>query len=408
MDASESTVETRPKTTASQPMVTTDEYQAAHGETLAKTLDLATWKPGADLMQMYERLRCEVADAAQQETVLYQRIRQQIFPLLFTRVEAPPQAGVYQATEKQMQEVHRKLLFNGGVEACDGTVVRLDTLPVSISQIGVCTVSYHGDQGSWVHRIYQRDMRCAGEDPVQATMDMLDRRRQRGSVETEGTPDRLSDLARRGVMAYAERAILLDRCTAPWRMGHGSPTPYELLTGCGMPELLRMGLKLMRRLVEDHQKFVFVPSAAAARDFLTIGGALRPLEYAIIDDYKHSLKRLVTHTYRGEAWEGLTEDVDQFANECGPQIVVGMYRASPFDPPQLFYAHRNHAHQAALIALADSVLQQHRGFPMLIDLADAVCSATFGAEYFSAAVQQAYAETGDPYRYLSERRTRPR
>ena len=39
-------------------------------------------------------------------------------------------------------------------------------------------------------------------------------------------------------------------------------------------------------------------------------------------------------------------------------------------PPQLFYAHEDHADIAALVALADSVLQEQRGFPLLIDLAD--------------------------------------
>jgi hypothetical protein len=68
-------------------------------------------------------------------------------------------------------------------------------------------------------------------------------------------------------------------------------------------------------------------------------------------------------------------------------------------PAQMFYAHVDHAHEAALIALADSVLQEHRGFPMLIDLADSLCSATFGADVFTASTQLAYAAAGEPYRY---------
>ena len=108
-----------------------------------------------------------------------------------------------------------------------------DTLPLTITQIGVCLVSYRGDQGSWVHRLFRRDLRGAA-----AT-----RSRRRWSCSSAGggaaagqpsRRDRLSDLARRGIMAYAERAVLLDRRRRLWRMGHGNPTPYELVTGSGM------------------------------------------------------------------------------------------------------------------------------------------------------------------------------
>jgi hypothetical protein len=43
---------------------------------------------------------------------------------------------------------------------------------------------------------------------------------------------------------------------------------------------------------------------------------------------------------------------------------------------------------------------------MLIDLADTVCSTTFGVDSFMASVQLAYTETGQPFRFLGERETR--
>jgi len=86
--------------------------------------------------------------------------------------------------------------------------------------------------------------------------------------------------------------------------------------------------------------------------------------------------------------------------------VVGVFRASKDVPPQVFYAHAEHAQEAALIALADSVLQAHRGFPLLIDLADTVCRSTFGVEGFVSTVQSAYARRGTPLGFLPERDTR--
>ena len=71
-----------------------------------------------------------------------------------------------------------------------------------------------------------------------------------------------------------------------------------------------------------------------------------------------------------------------FTTRLAPQILVGVYRISDELPPHVFYAHTDCVHEAALIAMADSVLQAHSGFPMLLDLADRVCHSTFGEEGF--------------------------
>jgi hypothetical protein len=313
---------------------------------------------------------------------------------------------VYEVGVEHLERVHNGLLVNGGVEACDGTSVVHDTLPITIAQIGVTLVSYRGDQGSWVHRLYRRDLRVSGVDPVDEALELLERRHERAGFDAGSKRDTLSDLGRRGIMTYAERAVLLHKSDAPWRMGHGNPAPYELLTGSGMAELLESSLHVLHELIVGYQRFVFVPSAPSERTLLTIGQALRPLEFAIVDTMKERIERVAVGNYRGEEWARLAGPVRDFAREVGPKIVVGVYRASEMAPPQLFYAHRNHAHEAALIAMADSVMQEHRGFPMLVDLAHTVCSSTFGADSFTASTQLAYAKAGEPFRYLTERQTR--
>src|SRR5207249_3029705 len=117
-----------------------------------------------------------------------------------------------------------------------------------------------------------------------------------------------------------------------------------------------------------HKRFVFVPSTTNRRELLTIGNALEPLEYAIIDTNLEALKGIAEGHYRGEGWGDVVHEVDRFVEDVGPKVVIGMYRASQMSPAQVFYAHADHAHEAALIAMADSVLQEHRGFPMLIEL----------------------------------------
>jgi len=387
------------------PALEASDFQTAFGEPLEQALDLDTWRPGAELATMYERVQREVSEAVRQEGEMHREIRRQIFPLLKTRPLRPACAGVFRTTVEQVETVHSQLLFNGGVEACDGTIAAHDTLPVTITQIGVSLVSYSGDQGSWGQRLFRRDLRAAGASAIEETLEILERRRTRGAVDQPSKRDQLSDLARRGIMAFAERAVLLRKSTAVFRMGHGNPLAYELVTGSGSPQLCEMSCSILRDLV-SFGKFVYIPSGPKERELLTIGGALQPLEYAIVDSLKDKLERVAQGHYRGEHWTGAKKAVDQLVAEAGDKVVIGVYRASSYAPPQVFYAHADHAHEAALVAIADSVLQEHRGFPMLIDLADKVCGMMFGGSTFAASTQLAYADAGEPYRYLAERSTR--
>ena len=381
-----------------------DEFLAAYGESIAQTLDIDTWDRGEDLAKNLERLDREVTQALQQEEVIRKKVRDIVFPQILARPNAPKQAGVIQATTRELRTTQINVLFNGAVEACDGTCVVHDTLPLSIAQIGVCLVSYAGEQGAWVQRLYRRDLRVRGMDPVQEALATLERRDARSGVDQPDRRDRLTELGRRGIMTYAERAVLQHKSQAPWRMGHGNPAPYELLTGSGSMELLNAGLDILAELILGHRRFVFVPSAPGERVLLTIGNALRPLEFAIVETSERRMWPIIKQGHlRGKH----LKKAEDFCSESAPKILVGVYRTSKDVPPQIFYAHADYVQEAALIAMADSVLQSHRGFPMLIDLANTVCASTFGANAFTSTVQSAYADAGNPLGYLGERETRP-
>lgn len=379
------------------------EFLSAYGESLAQTLNLDTWERGEDLAKNFERLDREVAEALQQEDSIRKKVRALVFPQILARPNAPKQAGVFQTTTAQLKATQVNVLFNGAVEACDGTCAVHDTLPISIAQIGVCLVSYAGEQGAWVQRLYRRDLRVRGLDPVQEALSLLERREARSGIEQPDKRDRLTELGRRGIMTYAERAVLLLKSTKPWRMGHGNPAPYELLTGSGSMDLLRAGLNVLSDLILRHKRFVFIPSAPGERVLLTIGNALRPLEFAIVET---SERRMWPIIKQGHLRGGHLKLAEEFVAEAAPKILVGVFRTSKDVAPQIFYAHADHMHEAALVAMADSILQSHRGFPMLIDLAHTVCSTTFGADAFNSTVQSAYAQAGNPLRYLGERETR--
>lgn len=381
--------------------VTSAEFEAAHGESLNSVLNLDTWMAGEDLLATYGRLEREVAEAVAQEDEYRRTIRDIIFGRLHKAVGAPPNAGVYQAQIHDLERVHRGLLFNGGVEACDGISLVHDTIPLTITQIGVCLVSYNGQQGAWAHRLFRRDLRTRTADPIDEVLTILERREKR-EAQGQGT-DSISELARRGIMAYAERAILKDKSTAQWRMGHGNPAAYELLTGlwASYNDRLRVALDLIGWYVQ-HRRFVFVPSAPRKRHWLMIGNALKPLEFAIVQTLQPDTENMIERGHYRETKKAM----EAFCRDIAPQIVIGLYRVWEGAPPYMFYAHVDCAEMAAHIAMADSMLQEHRGFPMLIDLADTVCSTTFGLDTFTPSVQVAYTDAGQPFRYLGERETR--
>jgi len=393
------------KQEAGKPAANLAEFEDAYDEKLSDTLDLDTWTLGKDVAAFLDRTEQEIAEAVERESAAAKYVRDIIFPQIPTVPGAPKNAGKYEARRIDLERVHRGLLFNGGVEACDGTRVVHDTLPLTITQIGVCLVSYNGQQGSWAHRLYRRDLRAKMPDPVEEILDLLQRREKRGGQGQEDDKDKLSELAGRGIMAWAERAILRGKSTAPWRMGHGHPAPYELLPNlwANNIEMLRIPLELIQWYVE-HKRFVFIPSAPRKRHWLTLGNALRPLEYIIFQTLQPEIERLITGHYRDDKLRAMKA----FHDDVAPHIVVGMYRASLAAPPYIFYAHVDQAEVAAHIALADSILQEHRGFPMLVDLADTVCRTTFGADEFTSSVQMAYGDAGEPLRYLGERETRSR
>lgn len=389
-----------------RPPATLPEFEVAFGEPFQQTLDLATWTQGENLIESYTRLEREIADALAKEDSYRKIVREKVFSQLGNAAGAPKNAGVYQANRSDLERVHRGLLFNGGVEACDGISIVHDTIPLTITQIGVCLVSYNGQQGSWAHRLFRRDLRAQASDPVEEVLSILERRERREAQGLEG--EALSELARRGIMAYAERAILRGKSQASWRLGHGSPAPYELLTGLWASQISRMNVSLeLIRWFVDYKRFVFVPSAPRKRHWLMIGNALNPLEFAIVQTLQPDIRHMIdSGGYRDES--GVRPAMEVFYHEVAPKIVVGLYRVWEAAPPYLFYAHVDHADMAAHIAMADSMLQEHRGFPMLIDLADTVCKTTFGVDSLLPSVQVAYTEAGAPFRYMGERETRAR
>ena len=378
-------------------------FADACGEPLDRVLDIDTWESDPDLAALCRRIEDEIGDAVEMETRLGETARREVFAVLAdpSRHGAPAGAGVYKATPEQLLRVCQQVLFNGAVEVCDGTRKEFNTLPITLTQIGVCLAAYRGNQQSFAHRLYQRDLRVQSGDLLSDLMVLLDSRKAgaQGGGQAKGP----SALFRRGLMEYAERAALTYKSQAPWRMGHGQPATFQLLTGSGSMPLLRRSLATLRELILGHKRFVFVPSEDGDKRLLTLGHALQAGEYAIVQTAQADMESIVFAGKYNPADAKLARD---FCREVGSQVVVGVYRAAEGAPPYVFYSHTKHCHEAALIVMADSLLQEHRGFPLLIDLADRLCRAAFGNDIFDGAIQSAYARADAPFRFMGERQTR--
>lgn len=378
---------------------------------LVESLNIDSWVTGANLAELYSRIDHQdiVRSAVENEAKVDKIIRTELFPKIINSLDfIDPNIAHQRFTASMIEKAHLGLLFNGATEASDGTLITHDTLPLTITQIGVCLVSYQGEQGSYAHRLYRKDLQIKGDDPLTEVIQLLENRRGMGTTDGSDneSPTNVSKLAQRALMSYAERAILMDKSKAIWRMGHGNPVPYELLTGfwAGKIEMTNAAVSLFEKII-DHKKFVFVPSATTQRELLAIGNALQPYEYIIVDTLSSYLNKIIDN---GGARGRMLERQKRFVAEYGDKVVLGLYKASSIAPAYLFYAHKDHFQTAALIAMADSVLQEHRGFPMLVDIADNICSATFNPETFFSSIRNAYADAGQPFRYLSERDTRNR
>lgn len=403
--------ETQSRVQVAETGVARGGFESVFDQELEATLDLAAWSAGPDLETLYVRLAEEVGEALSQQARVRDALRHEIIPALADYVPPDDRHLVRhgRVTVEQIERTHRRLLFPGHVEAVDGTSVTHDTVALTVTSLGISAVSYLGDQGTWQQRLYRRDLRYRPKDVVEEARALLDARSRRGAIDQEQNP--LSELARRALMEWGERSVLLDGCRADWRMGHGTPATFQLLTGSGLmtydPEphlrLLPHFDRLLRRFVDEFRNWVFVASEPSERLLLTLGHALEPLEYLIVGSMYERLRSIVE---RGRYGPTDSELATSLLNHIGPSIVVGVYRAAGAAPPHVFYAHESMAEEAAVIAIADSTLQEHRGFPLLVDLADRVCKSYFDAQTFQDLVGVAYAESGAPYMYQGERRTR--
>lgn len=393
-----------------------DRFDTALGVPLSSVLNVGEWSSGQRLGELYQLQSTLIAQTLQREQRVHEPLRREYFPRVRELAKRSGiEAGPYLVSEKELEEVRYNLLCNGATEACDGTRNQHASLMLGIVQIGIALVAYEGGCHTWVQRLYHQDVSMGFDDPVAEAIALLEARaaRMTGQLlgsESDENSDGFLEQGARAIMEYSERAALLHLSKAPWRMGHGNPIPFSALTGtAGELGVALPMIEVLHKLICDHQRFVFVLSDASDRLLLSLGDKLNANEFMLVWSLAEAFEasgaslRLLA-SQRGN--KQVSRALEKLLAEVAPQIVVGVYRSSELAPARVFYAPKELACEAALVAMADSSLQPLRGFPMLIDLADVVCRSSFDGASFRSSIHHAYAAAGAPTRYLGERETR--
>jgi hypothetical protein len=359
-----------------------DDFKKIYGEEYTEAINIETWKVDRNLAKLYTQIEAELFNAKRNELESHQVIRNEVFP----KIQENPlvlHAGLHQDTTIELiEKMHKGFLFNGAVTACGSVSVMYDSLPISITQMGICLVNYQGQHGSYSHQLFRRDLKFNHSCTIQEAIELIERK-----LHDDKT--KLNSLAMRSIKSYAERAILLEKSDAKWLMGYGFPAPYELMMGfwANQEDVKDKSIDLLNRLIVDHKRFVYIQACTQRPELWTLGSALHPFEYLIIETMEDKMVQMVNS---GNTRLEIKRAYEEFARIAGAQIAVGVYKVSKHAPPQVFYCHVDHIHTAALIAMADSALQLHSGTPMLLDLAENLCKNAFGKNDFMTSIDQAY------------------
>jgi hypothetical protein len=287
------------------------------------------------------------------------------------------------------------LLTDGKVVGVDATMAKYNLLSGVRCQIGVVAVNYQGEQIKHSFFISQANLRDEAED-------VLERIVQRAESD-----DNLSDMHLRGIMMYREREAGMDpKFDGKYILYHGPMLPFELMSGLGRLRALDVTLDLLKKVV-DSKRCMSVISTSSFKDYTYFGLALENGQYLTSPEY--TLEHHLTTTSDFLTWSNKWREeektkVEDFIKNYASNILIGVIKIS--ERPYVFQAHKDIFDLAAAIIARDSMFQREKGFPLLIDYADNLCTEYFSGAQFNRMVDWELAKSDSYLRESGERRMR--
>ena len=292
-------------------------------------------------------------------------------------------------------EEAEKHLTGGMVVGVDGTMARYSFLSGIRCQIGVVAVNYQGEQLKHSFFISQASLR----EEADAVLDRI--------LQRSESDDNLSDLHLRGLMMYREREVGMDpKFDGKYIMYHGPLLPFELMSGLGRLRALDITLNMLERIVRS-KRVMSVISTSAYKDYSYFGLAMEKGQYMTWPQHNLAEHLQVTRDFVNmrEKWrEDEFAKVSEFIKNYASQIRIGVIKVG--QRPYVFQAHRDIFDKAAGIIARDSMFQQEKGFPLLIDYADNLCTEYFSGAQFNRMMDWELAKEDQYLRESGERRMR--
>lgn len=352
------------------------------GPTFEEFLGRAHWSNFEAYLETSQNvLRTEIKRNVESERGIRAKLRKRVVEQYRERLSVVTESAVSAA---------RNVLMSDCV-AIDGTRAQVSMLSGTRGQLGVVAIRYSGEKTSYVS--YVTELTYSDFDPDVDIEELVARRSKDDFV--------VSDLVIRATLAYSERFRALEQ-PEKWCILQGELFPFELRSGLGKLRALDSAIDLFRKIA-DRRTIGAVVSDTASPD-LNYGFALNPCEYFRLYDLKFEYDKWL----EGGAKFNPADKAKfaAFADEVGAKIIKGVYRVG--QRPFIFYAHEDSFDEFAAIIIADSLRIPERGFPLLIDYADSVCSSLFRAGDFEKRVTFELALEGDLLAELSERANRAR
>lgn len=276
----------------------------------------------------------------------------------------------------------KKELLNGNAVAVDGTCASYDLLTVGFqARIGIIAVNYKNKKTDYTLYISEPFIPYEKENYEEIMEYAL--KKKKGKVGISG-------LHVTAVMLYKEREIVIDR-PEKYKMIQGDIFPYELKTGQGRLRGLNACLRLGRRIL-NAENIIATQTTSNDPAYRLIGNALDPGEYLEIHDYYEELNSFLLGDGEDFSVPARFNPTDKeafelFINDAKNKFSVGIFKGLQSNRPYVFYAPKKNLEIMVNLLFADSSFQPMRGFPLLLDYADIICSRLLSAQDFNKQIE---------------------
>jgi len=283
----------------------------------------------------------------------------------------------------------KNLLSSGKVVGIDGTIATHKTITGTMAQLGVVAVNY----------LNEKIQHCYFISEAKYKQDIDDVAEYLFSHETANKV--VSSLVLRAALQVRERELGLDdKFKDRYKIYHGPLIPFEMLANPGKAELkiLDVTIEILEKIIANRKCFSII-SRSQNDAYIRIGLSLNAGEYVQLKK-SVGLEILEDRTLLKDKDRWREADylkVNNFVNARAKHIKVGVIKVS--HRPYVFHAHEEIFDLAARIIFRDAMFQKEKGFPLLVDYADNLCSTYFKASDFNKIIEYQLAKEGE---FLSE------